>query len=74
MTLKPMQADCIFVNKITLLAECSFNKCIEKFALRADYVEKTNPQRGRPIAVKKRFVYECGECGRKVEGTDPDLP
>ena len=68
-----MQNDCIFINKITLLAECSFNKCIEKFKLCDDYVEKTNPQRGRPVAVKKRFIYACSECGRTVEGTDPEI-
>lgn len=71
--LKLKSADITYINKETMKPECSFNQCIKKFELLENYVEKTIPQRGRPIAVKKRYVYECNQCGRKVEGEEPDI-
>jgi uncharacterized protein YlaI len=67
MSLKPRSPNITFLDLETLQPKCTFNDCIRKFKLNEDVATKRTVSRGRPMAAKPIYVYQCSECGRRVQ-------
>jgi hypothetical protein len=70
MSLKPRYPNITFLDLVTLKPKCDFNGCIDKFKLNEDAAIKRPVSRGRPANIKPVYIYECSECGRRVQETE----